>query len=125
MMGIKKIATYFNKNNEVIKTLNKLLMFNTKKLKVKGFIDYEDEDFIDFIKKITYDINSLYEFFTLFDLTCIGKEVDNKDINNVLINYFENDNVDELIIRFIDDEDELNEMFFTLERKRAKDLKKG
>lgn len=124
-MGIKKIATYFNKNNEVIKTLNKLLMFNTKKLKVKGFIDYEDEDFIDFIKKITYDINSLYEFFTLFDLTCIGKEVDNKDINNVLINYFENDNVDELIIRFIDDEDELNEMFFTLERKRAKDLKKG
>lgn len=124
-MVFKKIATYFNKNNEVIKTLNKLLMFNTKKLKVKGFIDYEDEDFIDFIKKITYDINSLYEFFTLFDLTCIGKEVDNKDINNVLINYFENDNVDELIIRFIDDEDELNEMFFTLERKRAKDLKKG
>ena len=124
-MVFKKIATYFNKNDEVIKTFNKLLMFNTKKLKVKGFIDYEDEDFIDFIKKITYDINSLYEFFTLFDLTCIGKEVDNKDINNVLINYFENDNSDELIIRFIDDEDELNEMFFTIERKRAKDLKKG
>ena len=124
-MVFKKIATYFNKNDDVIKTLNKLLMFNTKKLKVKGFINYEDEDFIDFIKKITYDINSLYEFFTLFDLTCIGKEVDNKDINNVLINYFENDNSDELIIRFIDDEDELNEMFFTLERKRAKDLKKG
>ena len=79
-MVFKKIATYFNKNDDVIKTLNKLLMFNTKKLKVKGFIDYKDEDFIDFIKKITYDINSLYEFFTLFDLTCIGKEVDNKDI---------------------------------------------
>ena len=125
MMGLKKIATYFNKNDDVIKTLNKLLMFNTKKLKIKGFVDYEDEDFIDFIKKLSYDINSLYEFFTLFDLTCIGKEIDNKDINNVLINYFENDNVDELIIRFIDDEDELNEMFFTLERKRDKDLKKG
>lgn len=124
-MQFKKVATYFNKNDDMIKTLNKLLMFNTKKLKIKGFVDYEDEDFIDFIKKITYDINSLYEFFTLFDLTCIGKEIDNKDINNVLINYFENDNVDELIIRFIDDEDELNEMFFTLERKRDKDLKKG
>lgn len=124
-MVFKKIATYFNKNDDVIKTLNKLLMFNTKKLKIKGFVDYEDEDFIDFIKKLSYDINSLYEFFTLFDLTCIGKEIDNKDINNVLINYFENDNVDELIIRFIDDEDELNEMFFTIERKRAKDLKKG
>ena len=124
-MVFKKIATYFNKNDDVIKTLNKLLMFNTKKLKIKGFVDYEDEDFIDFIKKLSYDINSLYEFFTLFDLTCIGKEVDNKNINNVLINYFENDNVDELIIRFIDDEDELNEMFFTIERKRAKDLKKG
>lgn len=124
-MKFKKVATYFNKNDDVIKTLNKLLMFNTKKLKVKGFVDYKDEDFIDFIKKLSYDINSLYEFFTLFDLTCIGKEIDNKDINNVLINYFENDNVDELIIRFIDDEDELNEMFFTLERKRDKDLKKG
>ena len=125
MMGLKKIANYFNKNDDVIKTLNKLLMFNTKKLKIKGFVDYEDEDFIDFIKKLSYDINSLYEFFTLFDLTCIGKEIDNKDINNVLITYYENDNVDELIIRFIDDEDELNEMFFTIERKRAKDLKKG
>ena len=124
-MQFKKVATYFNKNDDMIKTLNKLLMFNTKKLKIKGFVDYEDEDFIDFIKKLSYDINSLYEFFTLFDLTCIGKEIDNKDINNVLINYFENDNVDELIIRFIDDEDELNEMFFTLERKRDKDLKKG